>query len=868
MDQQQENYKALLGGLAHILSDKAKIDTIRPSQQKVLKEFIYSSEQFKTGIFDLATAFGKTRIMALLAEAYHSRADRQIIVVEPTKELVRQIAGEFSDYFGKSLKVGQFYSDQKDTTQPILVTTYNSLDKLAQTIDPKSTGILLLDEGHHAVSDKRMEIVRRFSNACQYGMTATPDYSEDRTLKNLLTNTIAHVDICQGIRDGILSPFSNIVLFSKFQMDLSQVKRTGTGDYDIAEYRQAFSKALSPVHMPNTDDSDWQSAHRKVAHEVALFYQSMSTHKKHCLINCHTQEEAQIQAEEINKVCGAPVAGVWTTNTQQTSALSDFESGKLGALCQVGMLQEGYDFPALDLCINYPTASSVRATQRGGRTLRLDPDNPQKQATIVDIVFSFPGSHNPYTSARKNGQVLYSDVVKAIYVAPKSTTHKNRRASLSLPKLPTLNLSHFKVLSDIQSLLSLKRKDQQKQAAEYVPLKQEGMLSVNDITDILGGTPSKYVELFQEIYANADLNSQIDDEGNPFQLIHRVKSGNCETLCLSNNPAAMEIFTKICDEKYQRRNANKIQLEEYAQGHYLPKEDLYKICLDLHAFKFKIPDENGTERTLIAKHQQNPNSLLLLDTPEARQDLNALISLADYLKRVPPMPQDMCDYEAFKDKLMLANEMLDPFIRRAILDEITYTDKNGQKKPLAQFYSVKSEYSNDMFYHICVPNDAQGQLALLHFCGFKIFHEKASHIFNHTHSWYDDDEIPEAWHIYKRNCVEGKSFRDIARELNVTPTRVWQIIHRVHSELKYTMDTIGAIPDKHLKFCKIRREQTPKDILCVSDSEGEVLFSQNRLRREHFDSGFYSYYTRNKISRARIIRFDHLQRFKEREPEY
>ena len=342
---QQENFDALMSGLNQILSDEEKLKLIRPSQQKVLKDFAQSSEPFETGIFDLATAFGKTRIMALLADAYRQNAASPVVVVEPTRKLVGQIAAELQEYFGNSLKIGKFFSEEKETVHPILVTTYNSLENLANIINPETVGLLLLDEGHHVVSDKRMEIARRFVNACQYGMTATPDYSEDRTLKNLLTHTIAHVDILKGIEDEILSPFSNTILFSNFQLDLSGVKRIGgSGDYDIAEYRRAFANALSPVHMPNTPATTWQDAHRQIAHEVALFYQNMAPHKRHCLINCHTQEEAQIQAEEINKVFGKTVAGVWTTDTQKTNALADFEAGKLGALCQVGMLQEGYDF--------------------------------------------------------------------------------------------------------------------------------------------------------------------------------------------------------------------------------------------------------------------------------------------------------------------------------------------------------------------------------------------------------------------------------------------------------------------------------------------------------------------------------------------
>ena len=817
MSQQQKNFDALKRGLTSILSDQNKIGSIRPSQQKILKDFIQDPAQYKKGIFDLATAFGKTRIMALLADAYQQNAGHRIVIVEPTRELVHQISAEFFEYFSGKKKIGRFFAHHKDTKPSILVTTYNSLGKLAQTIDSKSVGLLLLDEGHHAVSDRRMEVVRQFSNACQYGMTATPDYSEDRTLKNLLENTIAHIDIRQGINDGILSPLSNMILFSKFQMDLSKIRRCGTGEYDITEYHQAFAKALSPLHTPNTEDIGWQDAHRCIAREVALFYQSIAPSKKHCLINCHTQEEAQIQAEEINKAFGKKVAGVWTTDTQNTHALSDFESGRLSALCQVGMLQEGYDYPAQDLCINYPTASWVRATQRGGRTLRLDPQNPDKQATIVDIVFGYPGSQNPYTSARKNGQVLYSDVVKAIYVAPKSLSSFERKQTLSFPPTIHLDLKHFKVVSNIRNLLTLKRKDQQQEAAEYVPPKLPGMLSANDLSDIMGGTPNKYLELLQEIHQNPELNLHCAEDGQTFQLVHYVKSGNTETYCLSNHSEAMKFFTEICATKYKRRYFESVSLDDYAKGHYLPLQDLKDICRFLQGLRFTTPNDEGKQHVLISKRQHHPDTLLLSDTEVAHSDLNAMIHLTDYLWRVPEMPDNMYDFRLFKDRMALPDSLVDPFIKRAIIEGKTYTDKNGQKKPLAQFYSQKDAFcdgqaiSRELYYGICVPRDIEGQKALLRFCGFNIYHCDVSKITGSS----------DYWDVYKRSKQDGETMRHIGESYNVSGSRIQQVIWRIQSEVKWFFDHLHLLPDS--ANISPERAATGKDALCISDPKGGFL---------------------------------------------
>ena len=185
----KENTKKLI----EMVKELMKSDTnLRHSQVKALHQFTDSSEMPERGIFNLATGVGKTRIMSMLALAHlENNPDSQIIVAVPNVELFQQELDAFQEYRNfqekkrkelgmhsldvpERLDMGVFNQFDKNTTSPIIFTSYHSLENLAHSMDRKKVGLLLLDEAHHAISERRHSAVDSFTNAMHYGMTATP----------------------------------------------------------------------------------------------------------------------------------------------------------------------------------------------------------------------------------------------------------------------------------------------------------------------------------------------------------------------------------------------------------------------------------------------------------------------------------------------------------------------------------------------------------------------------------------------------------------------------------------------------------------------------------------------------------------------
>ncbi|MGN0919600.1 MAG: DEAD/DEAH box helicase [Alphaproteobacteria bacterium] len=579
---------------------------LRKSQIKALHQFTDREEAPERGIFNLATGVGKTRVMSMLALAYlQNNPDSQIVVGIPSLELFQQEMDAFQEYksfqdeqreklnktalnIPEHLDMGVFNRFDKNTTSQIIFTSYHSLEKLAKQMDTSKVGLLLLDEAHHVVSEKRSQAVNSFTNALHYGMSATPWYSPERDARNVLGDVIAKISIKEAIQEGALAEYKNVLMVSDIDVDLSNVKKDTTGDYDKKEYWEAISHAIRGNSVTSGNVDNWQEAHHFIAKEVARNYHDCVDEHigpwngKKCLINCRSQEEARIQVQELNKLFGRMVARVHTSEECESQTIQDFKNGDLLIVCQVGKLTEGFDMPNLDMTINYPTASLVHEAQGAARCIRLpkmDSKTPQiplpKMGLVVDIAFKNPNYDNIVDAIRENGQKLFQDVdgVKSPIIQHtdemsrveqidkdkleelRNKTQENEKTPKPLPPVVTPPPTHpepkahpekyermgFKIISDMQELQRLTRKAnelKEKRAQEEIGLR-EGVTSTI-AAQIIGCDVSTAIRLIKLYEGKTVLNPETGIE-EPCTKI--VKDGRGKP-CLG--------FSKLGFEKVQR----------------------------------------------------------------------------------------------------------------------------------------------------------------------------------------------------------------------------------------------------------------------------------------------------------------------------
>lgn len=372
------------------------------------------------GYIEAPTGTGKTVLFVTLAEAfsYQDATPPKILVVTPTKDLVRQTQGGTKGDkgfagFAPDLSVGTFYSDTpaglRGLEAQVTITTYASLPKLAampmSTRDPegklqtrivnqinKQFDIIFLDEGHKALGIANRRIIDDINDdKLIIGFTATPEYTASRSLATLLPHLIHQLDLKEAIMLGMLSP----VIPVAFAAPTSVAQKFVIGA--LGEYENKSLKEL--IYNP---------VRNKMIIDIATrMIQAGNTPIIACIPGdnmLHPQRIAELLSEQVISCPDGTerlIRAVAVTSTVPAATrqkyYAELENGDIDALTYIDVLTEGWDSQRANVIINArPTRSLVAARQRMGRILRNKPDG--RPAVAIDIVDQISSSTAPQVS--------------------------------------------------------------------------------------------------------------------------------------------------------------------------------------------------------------------------------------------------------------------------------------------------------------------------------------------------------------------------------------------------------------------------------------------------------------------------------------
>ena len=201
-----------------------------------------------------------------------------------------------------------------------------------------------------------------FENSLKIAFSAT--FTEDT--KEFFPTKIHSLGVKEAAEDGVVSPFSVIIV--KTHVDLDHVRIKDSGEYDEDELRQA-------INIRSRNQAAVDVYKKMFDGELAVAY---------CMGVKHAEEVAVLCRE--NGIPSASINGK-TAKAEQKDIIERFKSGEIKVLCNADLLIAGFDEEKASVCLNLrPTLSAIVAEQRGGRVLRLDPNNEAKHSTIVDFV--------------------------------------------------------------------------------------------------------------------------------------------------------------------------------------------------------------------------------------------------------------------------------------------------------------------------------------------------------------------------------------------------------------------------------------------------------------------------------------------------
>ena len=369
------------------------------SSKKVLREkqmnvfeavYAFFKEKKTSGYVKLPTGTGKTVLFGQIIRAVANGNSRALIIV-PRIQLVQQTY-ESLKHFAPELSVGRINMYHKEYGDKITILTYTSwqiqLESGELSLD--DFDYIILDEGHRALTPKIQPYVEAAKEkSIVIGFSATPGFSVEKHLSELLEHEIYTMELAEAIRLGLLSGVR--VMLVDMDIDLSNTASL-RGDYDVKD----LEKLINTSKVNHTALEVYQ---RHFNGECAIIYANSIQHVSDVVA---TFSAAGIEAR-----------GIYGTipKKERDQILNDYNAGIFNVLVNCDLLIEGFDEPRVSVCMNLrPTQSVVLAEQRGGRVLRLDPENPGKVASVVDFIYK--------ESTRRKIAILFSQITGGALVLP------------------------------------------------------------------------------------------------------------------------------------------------------------------------------------------------------------------------------------------------------------------------------------------------------------------------------------------------------------------------------------------------------------------------------------------------------------------
>ena len=249
-----------------------------------------------------------------------------------------------------------------------------------------SVGLVVIDEAHHSAANSYLPLFER-KDVGVLGLTATPTRHDGAPLEfERETFSIGFPDLVEtGV---ILKPEVTRVEGGRYEIvDLDD---TAAGVFDNEKRNQAITQALL----------DGRERYNKIVVYVGTVAHVKSLHRLMCdsALSKHYESISYITGDANSR------------GSDRDSFLMSEKAIRRSIVVNVMVLAEGYDDPSVDTVVMaMPTKSKLVYMQCMGRAVRRDPDNPDKEAHIVELVDDLPNIRY-----RIDNRWLYADVADVL----------------------------------------------------------------------------------------------------------------------------------------------------------------------------------------------------------------------------------------------------------------------------------------------------------------------------------------------------------------------------------------------------------------------------------------------------------------------
>lgn len=355
--------------------------TLRPYQQEasdIAVRLLKNSD--KPFVIQAATGAGKSLIIADICH----KLDAPVLILQPSKEILEQNYNKLKSYGIDDISIYSASLKSKEIAK-YTYATIGSIYKKPELFS--SFEYVIIDECHGVNPRNDMGMLTSFLKAigCNKvcGLTATPY----RIVQKYVTegNQLYYTATLKMINR--IHPF----FFKKIAYKIETISLIEAGYLSPIEY--FIDNVDTSGLKPNSTGADFTSEslekfwNNKRLRRIAQAVEYSDKNNKRSLVFCSSIRQATnaLQLIEALGIRAAMVTGK-TPMKEREQIISDFRSGKLKHLLNVGVFTTGFDVPELDCVIlARPTMSLALYYQMVGRGVRLDPNDPSKILKVYDL---------------------------------------------------------------------------------------------------------------------------------------------------------------------------------------------------------------------------------------------------------------------------------------------------------------------------------------------------------------------------------------------------------------------------------------------------------------------------------------------------
>lgn len=379
------------------ISDTSPEDTRWKHQDIAVDRFV----QCRHGILEMATGTGKTKTaLRIIQRLFSSDSVSRIVITMRGNDLLKQWVKECLEYFDADVHIFKHFETSKEFSSFLLcrkkciLIISRDADYLVECInlmeqrfcDSKETTLFVFDEVHGFGSASYRDKLSGKVSPYIYrlGLSATPEREYDELGNKFILDEIGPVIFSFGLEDaiknGILCEFSYYPISYSLTDEDKKKKQAIIAGYAA---RRARGEAVNDEDMYR----DLAMVNKLSLSKLPLFRQFIAERPEileRCLIFVETRDYGTAVQRILIDFC--PIFHTYY-GEDGAKDLARFASGELNCLITCKKISEGIDIKTVKNIILFSSdRSKLVTTQRIGRSLRINPNDPGKRANVVDFI--------------------------------------------------------------------------------------------------------------------------------------------------------------------------------------------------------------------------------------------------------------------------------------------------------------------------------------------------------------------------------------------------------------------------------------------------------------------------------------------------